>query len=267
MNTTEYSIAFIGAGNVATHLAPALAQHGCRITQIYSRTAQSAIALAKPLDAPSITDLSQVDDKADLYIVSVKDSALEEVATALSRYGNPDALYVHTAGSMPMNIWKRKVCRYGVAYPMQTFSKQRKVDFSEVPFFIEAKQTEDTSLLKELTGRLSRKVYEASSEQRKYLHIAAVFACNFANHMYAVSEHLLRTHGLPFEAMLPLIDETARKTHELSPTEAQTGPARRNDRNVIDRHLEMLRNEEPELAALYELLSRNILKYELNPNK
>ena len=261
MDAQDFNIVFVGAGNVATHLASACARKGCRIVQVYSRTEASAQTLAHGLGCPYTTDLSEVSPEADLYVVSVKDSALEEVVEALSRYGNPDALYVHTAGSMPMEVWRGKVSRCGVFYPMQSFSKQRAVDFSEVPFFVEADSQDGVSRLKKLAGLLGSKVYEASSEQRKYLHIAAVFASNFTNHMYAVCEHLLAAQGLPFDSMLPLIDETARKVHELSPVEAQTGPARRNDRNVIDRHLDMLKGE-PELALIYDLLSQDIHAYE-----
>ncbi len=262
MNNNNLSVVVVGAGNVATHLAPALLLSGCRIVQVYSRTEESAQALALRLDCPYTTDLSQVARETDIYIVSVKDSALEDVTRQLSIHGNPDALYLHTAGSMPMDVWKDKVRRYGVLYPMQTFSKERDVDFSTVPFFVEAVSAEDVRYLKEVTERLGSKVYVASSEQRKCLHIAAVFACNFTNHMYAICKHLLDSNGLPFESMLPLIDETARKVHELSPANAQTGPACRNDMNVIDRHLDMLK-EEPELAVLYKLISRNISYYEL----
>lgn len=260
MNKKDFSIVCIGAGNVATHLAQALQQKGFHLSQIYSRTQESAEALAQTLGCAWTTCLEQVDEHADLYIVSVKDAVLETVISQLA-HCNPDALYLHTAGSMPMEVWKEKFKNYGVAYPMQTFSKQREVNFEEVPFFLEANSPENLSLLQEIAGSLSPKVYEASSEQRKYLHIAAVFACNFSNHMYAICQHLLQAHQLPFESMLPLIDETARKVHELSPVEAQTGPARRYDKNVINRHLNML-EEEPKLAEIYRLLSEHIHLYE-----
>ena len=257
MDAQDFNIVFVGAGNVATHLASACARKGCRIVQVYSRTEASAQTLAHGLGCPYTTDLSEVSPEADLYVVSVKDSALEEVVEALSRYGNPDALYVHTAGSMPMEVWRGKVSRCGVFYPMQSFSKQRAVDFSEVPFFVEADSQDGVSRLKKLAGLLGSKVYEASSEQRKYLHIAAVFASNFTNHMYALAARLLGKNQLPFSALLPLIDETARKVHELSPHEAQTGPALRYDENVINHHLQML-SDEPRLQEVYRLLSRSI---------
>ena len=203
-------IVLVGAGNVATHLGTALRGAGYAVLQVFSRTEESASALAG-----------------------------------------------HTAGSMPMDVWKGEAVRYGVLYPMQTFSKSRAVDFSTVPFFIEGSGREEAEALKAVAERIGGKVYEATSEQRRYLHIAAVFACNFTNHMYALAHRLLDSHGLPFEVMLPLIDETARKVHELPPLEAQTGPARRYDENVIGKHLEMLADE-PRLAELYEKISQSI---------
>ena len=142
---------------------------------------------------------------------------------------------------------------------MQTFSKQRAVDFATVPFFVEAGGEAELNMLKELAGKLSPMVYEATSVQRKYLHIAAVFACNFANHMYALSARILEKHHIPFEVMLSLIDETAKKVHELSPAKAQTGPAIRYDENVINRHLDLLADV-PDMQELYEKISKSIYK-------
>lgn len=140
---------------------------------------------------------------------------------------------------------------------MQTFSKQREVDFREVPFFIEAKRPEDAELLKAVAGTLSDKVYEADSEQRRSLHLAAVFTCNFTNHMYALAAELLEKYHLPFDVMLPLIDETARKVHELAPRDAQTGPAVRYDENVMNKHLSMLAGSQA-LQEIYKLMSKSI---------
>lgn len=140
---------------------------------------------------------------------------------------------------------------------MQTFSKQREVNFEEVPFFVEANSQEDAELLKAIAGTLSEKVYEVTSEQRKSLHLAAVFTCNFTNHMYALAAELLDKYHLPFEVMLPLIDETARKVHELAPHDAQTGPAVRYDENVINHHLTML-EDTPKLQEIYKLISKSI---------
>lgn len=176
--------------------------------------------------------------------------------------GKDGALLVHTAGSIPMDVWEGKTSRYGVFYPMQTFSKQQEVNFREVPFFIEAAQKEDAERLKAIASVLSDNVFEADSLQRGNLHLAAVFACNFANHMYVLAADLLKKYDLPFEVLLPLIDETARKVHELPPLEAQTGPAVRYDENVIDRQLDML-SDEPAVKEIYRVLSEHIRKRSL----
>ncbi len=262
MNVRDLSIVMIGAGNVAFHLTLGLLKAGIRVKQVYSRTAESALPLAFSIGASYATEIEDVMDNADLYIVSLKDSVLEDILPKLVKR-NPDALFVHTAGSVSIDIWKGLTGRYGVMYPMQTFSKQREVDFCKVHFFIEANNSDDTELLRKVASRLSPNVFEASSEQRKYLHISAVFACNFTNHMYAVCEHLLKEHGLPFSSMLPLIDETAMKAHQMSPVDAQTGPAQRNDINIMEQHIGMLESE-PELADIYKAISNNIHKYDSN---
>ncbi len=249
-------IVFIGAGNLATNLAKALYRKGFIIKQVYSRTQESARALADVVEAPYTTHLQEVVTDAKLYIVSLKDSAFTELLPLIAANKN-GALLVHTAGSLPMSVFQGHAERYGVFYPMQTFSKLREVDFREIPFFIEASREEDTVLLKGIASTLSQKVYDANSEQRKSLHLAAVFTCNFTNHMYALAAELLKRYNLPFDVMLPLIDETARKVHELDPHVAQTGPAIRYDVNVINSHLEMLAFD-PEMQRLYEQISQSI---------
>lgn len=206
------------------------------------------------------TQIEAISSAADLYLVMLKDSVLEDILPRLVQR-NPNALYVHTAGSVAMSIWQGLTSRYGVLYPMQTFSKARAVDFQHVHFFIEANSPADTALLRSVASTLSSHVYEATSEQRKYLHLSAVFACNFTNHMYAICEELLTTHGLPFSSMFPLIDETAQKIHHLPPKQAQTGPAQRNDTNVMERQQALL-SDHPELETLYRLISEHIVKYE-----
>ena len=247
-------VVFIGAGNLATNLAKALYYKGFRIVQVYSRTEESARALAEKVEADYTTDLQEISKDAKLYIVSLKDAAFVELLPQITE-GKQKSLLVHTAGSIPMSVWEGHAER--VFYPMQTFSKQREVDFQEVPFFIEAKRAEDTELLKAIASTLSEKVYEADSEQRKSLHLAAVFICNFTNHMYALAADLLEKYNLPFEVMLPLIDETARKVHELAPRDAQTGPAVRYDENVMSNHLAML-VDSPALQEIYKLMSKSI---------
>ncbi|MBP3849795.1 MAG: DUF2520 domain-containing protein [Prevotella sp.] len=227
-------VVLIGRGRLATNLLPALQQAGHEVVSINSRTLEGL-----PLEA-------------DVFIVAVKDSALEEVIRRATK-GREQQLFVHTAGSMPMSLFEGYTSRYGVFYPMQTFSKERLVDFAEIPLFIEG----DDPAIRQLAESISRRVYELSTEARKYLHLSAVFACNFVNHCYALSAALLEQHGLPFDVMLPLIDETARKVHELHPHDAQTGPAVRYDENVIRMQTALLADN-PELQQIYELLSLDI---------
>lgn len=257
----DTSVVFIGAGNLATNLAKALYRKGFRIVQVYSRTIDSARTLAGQIEATFTNNLQDITSEAQLYIVSLKDSAVMELLPEIAAH-KKNALLVHTAGSMPMSTWEGYAKRYGVFYPMQTFSKQRIVDFKEIPFFIEAAHLEDVQLLKKIASTLSERVYEADSEQRKSLHLAAVFTCNFTNHMYALAAELLEKYNLPFNVMLPLIDETARKVHELDPRVAQTGPAVRYDENVINNHLHML-EDAPDMQQLYELISKSIFNRKL----
>ena len=227
-------VVLIGRGRLATNLLAALQQAGHEVVSINSRTLEGL-----PLEA-------------DAFIVAVKDSALEDVIRRATK-GREQQLFLHTAGSMPMSLFEGHTSRYGVFYPMQTFSKERLVDFAEIPVFIEGADP----AIRPLAGSISRRVYELSTEARKYLHLSAVFACNFVNHCYALSAELLEQHGLPFDVMLPLIDETARKVHELHPHDAQTGPAVRYDENVI-RMQSALLADNPELQQIYELLSLDI---------
>lgn len=245
----------IGAGNLATNLGKALFRAGHEIVQVYSRTEESASALAEVLKCVHTTELEEVVRSADVFIISVKDSALPSVASSLQE-GREGQLFVHTAGSMPMDTLPFE--RRGVFYPMQTFSKNKEVDFSVIPCFVEAKDKRDLQGLKALALTISDTVYELDSENRQYLHLSAVFCCNFANHCFSLGAELLKQHGnIPFSVMLPLIDETAGKLYAMSPQAAQTGPAVRWDTNVMDKHLQLL-SDQPEWQQLYHLLSRSI---------
>ena len=251
-------IALIGAGNVATCLGPRLKEAGHEITAVYSRTAESARTLADRLGTTYTTDLKAV-PMSDAAIVMLKDDALKEMAPAIAE-SLKDTLLLHTAGSVPMDIWKNADAnRYGVLYPMQTFSKGSVIDWSQVPLFIEGSSDQTLNLIRELAKTISSDVTELSSEGRKKLHLAAVFTCNFSNHMYAIAEQLLASEGVPFRVMLPLVRETARKVENIKPHDAQTGPAIRGDRKVIQEHMKLLKDY-PELAELYRLISIDINK-------
>lgn len=254
----DTSIVMIGAGNLATHLARAFYRKGFRIQQVFSRTSEAASTLALEVEAEPVTEVSALTVRAGLYVTALSDDALPGLIPLLTQ-GREEAMWVHTAGSLPIDVWVGHARRYGVFYPMQTFSKQREIDFRKIPVFVEGCDREAADFLRAVAFALTTKVYEATSGQRKYLHLAAVLACNFSNHLYTLASDLLSDHGLPFDALLPLIDETARKVHELPPAEAQTGPASRGDHAIMDEHLRLLGGQ-PYVAEVYRLLSDGIAR-------
>lgn len=250
-------VVIIGSGNVATHLSLALASlEGIEICQVYSPTEAHAEILAERLNCDFVTDPTQIRKDADVYLFALKDQALETVIRAVPAN---NGLWLHTSGSMPMQVFAGYTERYGVLYPLQTFSKSREISFLGIPLFIECHREEDKNCLEELARRLSGKVCELSSEKRRSLHLAAVFACNFTNHIYALAEEILAKEGLSRDYLFPLIDETAAKVHELPAQEAQTGPAIRYDENIINKHLGMLADD-LDVQTLYRLLSQSIHK-------
>lgn len=253
------NIILIGAGNLMYSLAPALQHAGVNIIQVYSRTEDHASELARKLNVPFTTDLNEIEINADIYFFSLKDSILLEVAKQIKPN---NALWIHTSGSIPLSSFIETHNRAGVFYPLQTFTHGREVNFEDIPIFIEANKEEDLLLLKKLGCALSPNVIELNSEKRKWLHLAAVFACNFTNHCYAIAANILEQQNLNYQYLLPLINETTNKIHNLHPKEAQTGPAIRYDTNVINKHLAML--SDPNLKELYTLLSKNINKYSTN---
>ncbi|MFC2323153.1 MAG: Rossmann-like and DUF2520 domain-containing protein [Tannerella forsythia] len=246
-------VVFIGAGNVATHLSAAMRQAGLCICQIYSRTEKNAQRLAAEHACAWTTDTGALRSDADLYVFALKDAVLHKIVTQVSPN---EGLWLHTAGSVPMDIFRGYARRYGVLYPLQTFSKKRPVDFRNVPCFIEADSAQSEQRLRTLAEKISSDVRLLSFEKRRYLHLAAVFACNFTNHMYVLADRILSEQGIDPAVLLPLIDETAAKIHSLSPADAQTGPAVRYDRNVIEQQSAML--TDPVVRELYELISKNI---------
>lgn len=252
----DMKVVFIGSGNVATHLSAAMQKAGYTIEQVYSRNGTNARILADRLHCARTAKTGEIISTADLYVFAVKDDALPDLVAQIPV---SNGLRIHTAGSVPMDVFKGCAAHYGVLYPLQTFSKNRDTDFRRVPCLIEAHLPEDEVRLYEIAGRLSDNVQTLSSEKRKRVHLAAVFACNFTNHMYALAGRLVREQGLPADILLPLIDETAAKIHALSPSGAQTGPAVRGDRQVLDRHLALLSGD-PAMREVYQLISNHIYK-------
>lgn len=248
-------IVIIGSGNLATHLSLALKAAGEEIIQVYSRTEDHAKELAGRLGCNHTTNLDEIDKKADIYILSVKDDAISLIADSIC-HQCPHALFVHTAGSVPIDIFKGKANHYGVLYPMQTFSKSRKVDFHPIPCFIESSSDEDLSIIRSLAESISDHVVDCDSEKRKKLHLAAVFACNLTNHCYRLAERVLQEEDIDWRLYLPLIDETAKKVSEMSPRDAQTGPMVRYDVEVMNRQLALISDERT--RQIYRLMAESI---------
>ena len=249
------NIVLIGSGNVATHMGAAFVSAGCRVVQVYSRTLAHARALAGRWGGEAIDDLSQLDVTAQVYVIAVKDDALAPVVAQLPP--KLQGLLLHTAGSVPMEVFATRTGPYGVLYPVQTFSKAKEIDFSQVPLAIEAADVATLARVRELAGLLSGHVFDCSSTQRLALHVAAVFACNFTNHLYAIAQRLLAGHELDLDLIRPLIRETAEKAMLHNPETVQTGPAVRGDVTTMQKHLALLAGH-PEWAALYTALSKEI---------
>lgn len=248
--TNDMKIAIIGKGNVGTHLANAFCQRGFDARLIDSRK------------------LEGIDKTFDFILISVSDDAIKDVTSSLSIVlKDYEGIIAHTAGSVSIDVLKPFFKKVGVFYPMQTFSKASpEMQYSEIPFFIEGNSLEVEQSLYQLALSISEKVWKLDSPSRSNLHIASVFACNFVNALFSISSDILERINLPFDILLPLIDQTVKKVALISPAEAQTGPARRGDRKVITSHLEQLGGD-PKLKNIYEIMSEFLLnKYHSEQN-
>ncbi|QNK63035.1 DUF2520 domain-containing protein [Pedobacter sp. PAMC26386] len=250
------NIVCIGSGNVATHLAIALKAIGADIVQVWSHDSKNAEILAALTKAEPIGNWDDLDRTADCYLIAVKDDAIASVAAHLT---DVKGVVVHTSGATPMSVLSGVKNGSGVIYPLQTFSKSKAVDMTAIPLCIEADRESTLEKIKVIAQLLSPNVSVITSVQRSILHLAAVFACNFSNHLYQLSNELLEQYNLNFDLLKPLILETAEKVQSATPAEAQTGPARRNDQETIKKHLDLL-NGSPELQKIYETLSNSIKK-------
>ena len=244
------NIVLIGQGNVATNLHHAFALKGLRTRMVSSREGLDSLPAA------------------DVYIYAVRDEALPQVVQRIAEESLKStnthlrtALHLHTSGTMPISVFGDALPHAGIMYFFQTFSKAKLIDdFSQIPVFVEGKQIDDLSAIFTLAQTLTPRVYEASQHDRERLHVAGVFANNFTNHMYAIAADILKDTHIPFQVLLPLIDQTAEKIRHLSPHDAQTGPAKRHDEQVMNHHLSLLNT--PEQKQLYTLLSKMIMMSE-----
>ena len=243
-------ITIIGSGNVAQHLIDAFAKSGAvEIMQVFSRTQKQISSL---LDSSKITNDWNALIETDLYIIAVSDDAIASVSSQLPF---ENRLVVHTSGSAPLTILDNKN-RRGVFYPLQTFTKGKTIDFKAIPFCLETQLESDYKILEEVAKSISQSVYKIDSHQRKALHVAAVFVNNFTNYLYQLGNDICQENHVPFDILKPLILETAEKLLTLSPKEAQTGPAKRNDITTIEAHESFLSNENQ--STIYKILTQSI---------
>lgn len=250
------TVVIIGAGNLANSLAPALKGAGLKILQVYSRTEESGEFLANKLDCEYTTHLDDIRKDADIYFLLLTDQA---TLSFISKFDFPEALIVHASGGLDISVLEGCSMHYGVFYPVQTFTKKNEIEFKNIPICIEASDTVSQEKLFGIAKKLSDVYYLINSIQRKYLHVAAVFACNYVNHMYDISADILEDANLPFDLLHPLIKETANKAVNNSPHDIQTGPSIRNDKVVINEHLKLLAAN-PHFQGIYEELSSSIQK-------
>jgi predicted short-subunit dehydrogenase-like oxidoreductase (DUF2520 family) len=254
-------ICLIGSGNLGTNLGYALHKSGFKVHQVISRNIENAKELALQLKADYSDTIQDIFDDTDIIIFAVNDDALSGLIQDL---GQTDKLLIHTAGSVSSDIFSPSSNCYGVLYPLQSFRQDEQLNFSDIPILIEGSNSSSFNRIKHLAKGISTKVIEINSEQRLSLHIAAVFACNFTNHIYTIADELLKENELDFTILQALIKHTTERVlHQGNPASHQTGPAIRNDQNTIQAHLAAL-SKKPSVQELYKLMSNRIFETKEN---
>ncbi|MGI6073449.1 MAG: Rossmann-like and DUF2520 domain-containing protein [Fermentimonas sp.] len=258
-------IVVIGSGNVSTNLSLSLKDVGHNIVQVYSRKIENAKDLGKRVDAIPIDDLKEIYTSADIYIICVKDDAIRNVIEGMPKVSG---ILAHTAGSVPIEVfkygneWCGKSSGYGVMYPLQTFSKNRRIDLKDVPFFLESSDSATMDNLKMLCAGISNNINVLDSESRKYVHLSAVFANNFSNHMFTIASKILEARNISFDVLKPLMKETVNKIEAMNPLDAQTGPAVRYDERVMQNHLKLLQSDH--YKEIYQMISDSIHRHSMD---
>jgi len=253
----QNNISFAGAGRVAGALCKELFHSGFRIDKIVSETEANGKSLADTCKAKWTSDLL-FPDSTKVIIVAVPDHRLINVLESIKC--KPGTLVAHTAGSFGLDIFPERIKKKGIFYPLQTFSKSRNISFFDLPFLLEASDDESAEILKNLAESIGGNVHFVDTEQRRMLHLSAVFVCNFTNHLLTMGKEVALKTGFPFEILAPLIKETISKAIDSGPENSQTGPAIRNDQNTIEKHLELL-SFSPELQRIYNEMTRSIIGY------
>jgi predicted short-subunit dehydrogenase-like oxidoreductase (DUF2520 family) len=250
------SIVIIGSGNLATHLGRVLIKRGYNLVQVFSKTMANAKALGTELNVPFSNSVAKLNKAADIYFLCVKDDVIHQF---LNKIDLTNRLIVHTSGSTPLNILRPYSKNIGVFYPLQTFKKEHKAKFKKVPLLIEANTVSNKNKLLSIARDLSKNVYELNSNQRQLLHLAAVFACNFTNHLYSIAENICSQNQIDFNLLKPLIKLTAKRIESESPAVLQTGPAFRKDYKTIE-FQELLLKDDPVLLEIYKSFTKDIIK-------
>lgn len=254
----KLKIVLIGAGNVGFHLGKKLNEVGLEIIQVFSRKITKAKRLAKILKCEATRNISDISTQADLYIIAVPDSVIEKVAKNLGQELSQSKLVVHTSGATPSTILKPYFKNYGIFYPLQTFSVGREIAFDKIPICIDSNLKKHRTLLEKLGNQISSNVYYINDQERRILHVAAVFVNNFANNLFTIGEKITLKEQLDFDILKPLIQETVLKISDHSPSEMQTGPAKRGDHTTISTHLKYLEKKFPELIEVYQTMTKSI---------
>ena len=253
-------IVFIGAGNVATNLSRIFYEKISQDIHIHSRTEGAAKLLAGKLNVPYSFNENEIPFDASLYIVAISDDAISSIVESnILKEKINNNLIVHTAGSIKLDVLEKLSANFGIFYPLQTFSRFKKADFKNIPLCLEANSGFNYNRLSKIAFQISEDVRKINFEQRKYIHLSAVFANNFSNNMFAIAEKILKEKDIDFDILLPLINETIAKIQKNSPKKVQTGPAIRNDAEVMSKHIELLKYD-ANLQNIYKFVSKNILK-------
>jgi predicted short-subunit dehydrogenase-like oxidoreductase (DUF2520 family) len=258
MPLSEISVSVIGSGNVAWHLTKRLFACGYSIPCVFSRNLSHAKLLAEQVNAKAVDNITVI-PYSDLYLFSIKDDAYRKI---ISDFPRTTAICVHTSGSLEMNILGKISDNHGVLYPFQSFSKGKSIHFEDIPVCVEASNLQTEQTLMKVAEEISRVSCLLSTEQRTYLHLAGVFASNFSNALYVIAQQILEQRNIDFKIILPLINETVDKLNSLSPMDAQTGPAVRQDKIIMDKHITMIKDSD--WKDLYQLISNIIQKQHLD---
>ena len=251
-------ICLIGAGNVGTRLGMALHEAGQNIVAVYSRNIGKAKILADLIGAEAHDDLAGLPESTDLVILAVHDDAIAGLYhTCKTAFA--ETLLVHTAGSIPITVFENHP-RCGALWPVQTLSAKYETDMHQVPFVISGNSDETIAQIDAFIRSVSAHIWHMDDASRLKLHLCATFVNNFTNHMYVIAAYLLAQDNIPVEILHPIVRETAAKIERMSPTDAQTGAARRGDMLTMEKHLALLKDD-PALSEIYQLLSESIRKY------